>query len=261
MTTREQRAKERLANIVVRMTLEGDTEAASAALETLATFDNVQRLPGSDGQPGFGRGWGYGDPYDEAGYGRAAPARRVPNTGDLPTSFDEDVEEDEDPDKIADVLEAEDKKKDKKKEDKEEDVEHDPEDAEFHAKDFDLDVTFASVVQKVATALGEDAATEFSGLFGIFGAQSGVAKVAESDDDDDDDDDDEVEVVQEKKPRNKREVIQVWRDDLIPDISPIIKRVLKHVSVQYSLPYSTLIEALRGQDSQVADLLADSLER
>jgi len=276
-------ATKRLADSVVRLTLEGATEDAKRVVSVLATFTNVQRLPGEDGQPGFGRGWGFGDPYEEFGYGKAKQKKTIPNTGDLPTSFDQEVEEDEEeeskeaakkekkekPKKLDEDEHTEDHKSDTfdpddfdmtvhaQTEDDDEEIIEDPEDSFFEPEDFDMDVVFASAVQKVSSVLGKKASHEFAGFFGGLGAAS--LKTAEGDDDEELVEVD-VETIPEKRPRNRREVMRVWKEDLIPDVTPIIRRVLKHVSVQYSLPFSTLTNALRGQDSQVADLLADALD-
>ena len=117
----------------------------------------------------------------------------------------------------------------------------------YDPNEFDMDVVFAQAINKVATVLGRKEARSFAQLFGVLG----IEKVAQ-----------EEEEVEEdvKKPRARRDVMLVWKEDLIPDIIPIIRRVLKHVSVQYSLPYASLTNALRAADSPVAGLLADALD-
>ncbi len=225
--------EEKLAETITQLTLEGNLTLAKQALVVLSTFTNVQRLPGEDGQPGFGRGWGFGDPYENFGYGKAKSKRKVPNTGDMPTSFDNYVDEEEE--------------EKKEREEKKSEL----------GSEFDMDVALEAAIQKVEDTLGKKEASTFSEWFGIL-----APKVAEADEEEDEDDEEyeEVETPSEKKPRSRREVLQVWRDDLIPDITPIIRRVLKHVSVQYSLPFSTLTNALRGQESPVAGMLADTLD-
>lgn len=287
-------SRERMAMTVARLTLDGEIEKAQTALSLLSSFSNQQRLPGEQGQPGFGRGWGFGDPYNSEGYGRAQNCKRVPNTGDLPTSFDpeegdegdderESVDawamEEPDADEDLEILDEDEYLEDMDNNlfdpddfdmqvhaaNEEEDEDTDnmlDEDILFDPDDFNMDVVFAEAVDIVEQRLGKKEAQTFSSLFGIIGGIKTAEEKEDMDEDmsDLDDDDLDEEEFEEKKPRSKREVMQVWQDDLIPDITPIIRRVLKHVSVQYSLPYSSLTNALRGQESAIASMLADALE-
>jgi hypothetical protein len=270
--TDTKQVKSRIAHAAAQLALEGDTDQAAHILELLGTFDNVMRQPGEVGQPGFGRGWGFGDPYEEFGYGMPTPARNIPNTGDLPTSFDQKITEDDEP---MPGMEYED----------DEDVELGPDEhgiatydelAAYGDEDdkLDLDMMYASVLEKVRSKLGQAGVTEFTSILGTTApfeltaqedeeeeVEDDVEEVAEEAQEDAEEALEEAAPEPEKKTRKRRESIEVWKADLIPDIAPIIRRILKHVSVQYSIPFSTLTDTLRDAKSPIAGLLADALDK